>query len=91
MCIDAKIDPAVVGSHIGFLKECISRYLEGPREHLASFGKLIIFGSINFTGIPFTSETKESVEILIIIFKLYNLCNFLSSNEQYNSSIVFSC
>ena len=39
VCIAAQIDPAVVNSHINFLKDCISQHLEGPREHLASFGK----------------------------------------------------
>lgn len=43
VCVDAMIDPTVVASHISFLKDCIARYLEGPREHLASFGKLCIF------------------------------------------------
>ena len=66
MCIDAKIDPAVVDSHISFLKECISKYLEGPREHLASFGKLIVFQSINFIRFPFISKVEESVEIIIL-------------------------
>ena len=66
MCIDAKIDPAVVDSHISFLKECITKYLEGPREHLASFGKLIIIQSTNFISFPFIIKVEESVEIVIL-------------------------
>ena len=47
MCIPARIDPAVVDSHIAFLKECISKHLEGPREHLASFGELVVMKLVN--------------------------------------------
>jgi len=47
VCIPARIDPAVVDSHIAFLKECISKHLEGPREHLASFGELVVMKLVN--------------------------------------------
>ena len=72
MCIPAKIDTAVVDSHVAFLKECISKHLEGPREHLASFGKLVVLKLVNLFSCPAACRNIVLVEKLLIPSRTYS-------------------
>jgi len=88
VCIPARIDPAVVDSHIAFLKECISKHLEGPREHLASFDKYSMlvdgraaaevqdFLDSNQSFDDYTVEIKKFRQLAREISSLYTVAHF---------------